>query len=96
MSASERDCYSAGRRGRVDIAVFSDALKQHRNRLNLTQAEMAASLQIPARTYCEWENGKTETAVITQEGALSRLERAKADKRRPQKSAPSVGEARCA
>ncbi len=58
--------------------MFSEQLKTHRERLGLTQAEIASLLDVPARTYWEWESGKTTPHAITQEGALARLSKAKA------------------
>jgi transcriptional regulator with XRE-family HTH domain len=57
---------------------FPEQLKTQRERLGLTQAELAALLDVPARTYWEWESGKTAPHAITQEGALARLSKAKA------------------
>jgi len=62
--------------------TFAEQLKTHRERLGLTQAELAALLDVPARTHWEWESGKTTPHAITQEGALARL--AKAGERCPQ------------
>jgi len=62
--------------------IFSEQLKSHRERLGLTQAELAAFLDVPARTHWEWEAGKTTPYAITQEGALARLTKAK---KRPKK-----------
>lgn len=59
---------------------FSEQLKQERGRLGLTQAEAAALLNIPDRTYWEWEHAKTEPWTIAQEGAMARLRKAKAKK----------------
>lgn len=59
---------------------FSERLKSERERLGLTQAGAAALLDIPARTYWEWEAEKTTPYAITQEGALRRLS---ATKKRP-------------
>jgi len=58
--------------------TFPEKLKAHRQRLGLTQAELAALLEVPARTHWEWESGKTTPYAITQEGALARLTKAKA------------------
>lgn len=44
-----------------------------RKRLGITQAQSAAIIGVPERTYWEWEAGKTAPYDITQEGALSRL-----------------------
>ena len=52
---------------------FSDQLKSERKRLGLTQAGAAALLDVPARTYWEWEAEKTTPYDISQEGALRRL-----------------------
>lgn len=57
--------------------TFSEQLKAHRERLGLTQAELAALLGVPSRTHWEWESGKTTPHAITQEGALDRLTKAK-------------------
>ena len=56
---------------------FADQLKQERERLGITQAQAASLLDVPARTYWEWESGKTEPHTITQEGALARTKKAK-------------------
>jgi DNA-binding XRE family transcriptional regulator len=56
---------------------FAEQLKVHRERLGLTQAELASFLDVPARTYWEWESGKTTPHTITQEGALARLSKIK-------------------
>ena len=53
--------------------TFSEQLKTHRERLGLTQAELAALLDVPARTHWEWESGNTTPHAITQEGAIARL-----------------------
>jgi DNA-binding XRE family transcriptional regulator len=52
---------------------FSDQLKKERERLGLTQAQAASLIEVPARTYWEWEAEKTTPYAITQEGALARL-----------------------
>lgn len=60
---------------------FADQLKSERDRLGLTQAEAAALLDVPSRTYWEWENEKTTPYAVTQEGCLSRLRTAKKPRR---------------
>jgi len=55
--------------------TFPEQLRAHRARLKLTQNQAAAILDVPARTYWEWEHGKTEPYAITQEGAMARLEK---------------------
>ena len=52
---------------------FADQLKQERERLGITQAQAASLIEVPARTYWEWEAEKTTPYAITQEGALERL-----------------------
>lgn len=56
---------------------FADYLKKERARLGLTQAQTAFVLDVPARTYWEWETAKTEPHAVTQEGCLARLRIAK-------------------
>lgn len=53
--------------------TFSDQLKAERERLGLTQAGAASLLDVPARTYWEWEAAKTTPYAVTQEGCLARL-----------------------
>ena len=64
----------------MDAETFATALKIHRDRLGLTQAEAASLLEVPARTYWEWEHAKTEPVIVAQEGALRRLKFAKVSK----------------
>lgn len=52
---------------------FRILLKSERVRLRVTQHQAAELLSIPFRTFCDWEYGITEPAIITQEGALARL-----------------------
>lgn len=52
---------------------FADRLRNERQRLGITQAQAAEILDIPKRTYCEWELSNTTPYAITQEGALRRL-----------------------
>lgn len=60
--------------------TFAELLKSERTRLGLTQAESALLLGVPARTYWEWEHGKTIPIDLAKEGALHRLKRAKVKK----------------
>ena len=55
---------------------FPEQLKAHRERLGLTQAELAAFLDVSPRAVWQWEKG-TLPHVLTQEGALARLSKAK-------------------
>ena len=57
--------------------TFAEQLKTQRKRIGLKQADLAALLEVPARTYWEWEAGKTEPHVVCQEGALARLRKTK-------------------
>lgn len=51
---------------------FSDELKAARQRLALTQVEMATLLDVPARVYWDMEQG-VEHYAITREGARARI-----------------------
>ena len=55
---------------------FPEQLKSQRERLGLTQAELAAFLEVSPRAVWQWEKG-TLPHVLTQEGALARLTKAK-------------------
>lgn len=61
----------------LNSMTFSDLIKAERARLNLTQAEAATLLDVPARTLWEWEHAKTEPLPVAQEGVIARLKRAK-------------------
>ncbi len=52
--------------------TFADQLKSHQQRLGLTQAELAAFLEVSPRVVWDWMNGKAPPK-LTQEGALARL-----------------------
>lgn len=54
--------------------TFSEILREKRTALSLSQTQCAELLDIPFRTYCDWERGVTSPPVIAQEGALKRLE----------------------
>jgi len=47
----------------VDLEKVSERLKGFRARVALTQAEVAAELGIPKRTFQSWENGVVETSA---------------------------------
>jgi len=55
---------------------FPDQLKTHRERLDFTQSELASFLQVSPRAVWQWENGVVPH-ILTQEGALARLKKAK-------------------
>lgn len=59
---------------------FASQLLAERKRLGLRQPEVAAALELPDRTYWEYENGKTVPHAIAQEGALTRLAKLKPKK----------------
>lgn len=56
--------------------TFPEQLKSERERLGLTQAELAAFLDVSPRAIWQWEKGILPH-VLTQEGALARLAKAK-------------------
>ena len=55
---------------------FPEQLKSHRERLGLTQAELALFLEVSPRAVWQWEKGKLPH-ILTQEGALARLTKGK-------------------
>lgn len=60
--------------------TFPEKLKSHRERLGFTQAELALFLDISPRALWQWEKGKLPH-ILTQEGALARLSKAKPGKK---------------
>lgn len=65
----------------VPSDTFGTRMKAARKRLGLTQNAAAELLEIPARTYWEWEHDATTPMAICQEGALARFAAAEAGKR---------------
>jgi DNA-binding XRE family transcriptional regulator len=61
----------------LDRVTFAVALKIHRDRLGLTQAEAATLLEVSPRVYWQWEKGMSNALVVTMEGVLARLKAAK-------------------
>lgn len=53
---------------------FSQLLSFHRSRLNLTQAAAASFLQIPYRTYQDWESSRHAPNKMTQQLVVAILE----------------------
>lgn len=51
---------------------FPEQLKNQRERLGLTQAELASLLDVSPRAVWQWEKGKVPH-ILTQEGAINRL-----------------------
>lgn len=54
--------------------TFPEQLRTHAVRLNLTQAQLAAVLYVSPRAVWQWLSGKVPH-VLTQEGAIARLEK---------------------
>ena len=52
--------------------TFPEQLKAQRERLGLTQAELASFLDVSPRAVWQWEKG-TLPHVLTQEGVMARL-----------------------
>lgn len=52
---------------------FALALSMHRERLRLTQAEMAKLLDVSPRCYWQWEHGTSRALPVAMEGAIERL-----------------------
>lgn len=52
--------------------TFPEQLKAQRERLGLTQAELASFLDVSSRAVWQWEQGALPH-VLTQEGAIARL-----------------------
>jgi len=60
--------------------AFPTQLQHHQQRLGLTQAELAAVLEVSPRTIWKWLNGELPH-ILTQEAALARLANTEADDR---------------
>lgn len=56
----------------LDDMEFCDAILEERQRLNMTQVQAAAFLEVSPRTYWLWESGGN-VLPVTQDGALARL-----------------------
>jgi transcriptional regulator with XRE-family HTH domain len=59
--------------------TFSQILRFHRLRLDLSQAQVASLLQTPIRTYQSWELSSTSPNKITQQVVVATLENLKTD-----------------
>ena len=57
--------------------TFSEKLRTERERLRLTQAELAAILDVSFECVSKWERSLVTPSEIKQEGALNRLKRRK-------------------
>lgn len=56
---------------------FAEKLKSERKRLGLSQAELAALLDVSKSAVEKWEYGTKIPIAIAQEGALARLGKTK-------------------
>ena len=61
--------------------IFSDQLKQERERLGITQAQAASLLSVSKSALAKWETVDRTPIAITQEGALARLRATKTPRR---------------
>lgn len=61
----------------LDRQAFAAAIKMHRDRLGLTQAEAAGLCEVSPRVWWKWEKAGGDTLPVTQEGVLARLKHAK-------------------
>lgn len=61
----------------LDRQAFAVAIKMHRDRLGLTQAEAAGLCEVSARVWWKWEKAKGDTLHPTQRGTLDILKHAK-------------------
>jgi predicted transcriptional regulator len=59
---------------------FADQLKSEQDRLGLTQAEVAALLEVSPRAVWKWLHGDEPELAVTREGVIARLKKAKAKK----------------
>jgi transcriptional regulator with XRE-family HTH domain len=57
--------------------TFSEHLKSERQRLGLSQAELARVLGVSSEAISKWERELVTPAEITQEGAMARLRKMK-------------------
>jgi transcriptional regulator with XRE-family HTH domain len=56
---------------------FAEQLKQEQDRLGMTQAEIAALLEVSPRAVWKWLHGDEPELAVTREGVIARLKRAK-------------------
>jgi len=54
---------------------FWEKLEREKNRLQLTNTELAEALEVSLRTVHHWLNAERMPIGITQEGALARLKK---------------------
>lgn len=60
---------------------FAKTLKSERERLGLSQAELASLLDVSKSAVEKWEYGTKTPIGLTQEGALARLRKTKTPRR---------------
>jgi DNA-binding XRE family transcriptional regulator len=54
--------------------MFHEQIKQHRERLGLTQSALAQILSVTGQTIYLWESGKSRPSEITRDAILAKLE----------------------
>lgn len=62
---------------KLDRKAFADEIIRHRERLRLTQAELAELLEVSPRVLWKWEKAGGDTLAVTKEGVVARLRAAK-------------------
>jgi transcriptional regulator with XRE-family HTH domain len=55
--------------------TFPEKLRHHRQRLGITQSQLAEILGVSFGAVSKWERGLNLPAEIAQEGAVARLEK---------------------
>ena len=65
---------------RLTREEFARAIKMHRERLSLTQAEAAAVCQVSPRAWWKWEHSQGDALYSTMRGVLEILKGAKVKK----------------
>jgi transcriptional regulator with XRE-family HTH domain len=60
--------------------TFAEQLKAECDRLGLTQAEVAALLEVSPRAVWKWLHGDEPELAVTREGIIARLKKARAKK----------------
>jgi DNA-binding transcriptional regulator YiaG len=53
--------------------AFAEQIKQHRERLGLTQSRLAQILSVTGQTVYLWESDKSKPSAMAQEMILSKL-----------------------
>jgi DNA-binding XRE family transcriptional regulator len=58
----------------MNDSMFSEQIKQHRERLGLTQSSLAQILSVTGQTVYLWEAEKSKPSKMTREAILAKLE----------------------